>query len=294
MSKVHDIVTEQVIELLEQVDPNSWERPWATASPRPINGHSKKPYRGSNVFMLWMAAHVHGYSSNTWLTFNQAKEMGGHVRKGESHTKIVNVGKAKRKDVDEDAPEEEKYYRYFRYYQVWNLDQIEGVDAAVDFDPLPESERLPSVDTFIANTGAEIQEGCAGACYLPSQDKIQLPAWERFDDATGAYTTAFHELAHWTGHPSRLDRESLGERFGSHAYAAEELIAELAAAYVAADLRLPLEYERPATYLANWLECLKKDSQAIFAASSAAQKAADFLHALQTEAEEDSVDNAAA
>jgi antirestriction protein ArdC len=219
-----------------------------------------------------------------WLTFKQALDLGGHVRKGESGFPVCKLVKAKCSDADElDEDNPDTYYKFLKYWTVFNLDQIQGIDEAIDFDPLPESERVPTVERFIENTGADIEEGCAGACYLPSQDRIQLPDWKRFKAAPLAYTTALHELAHWTGHPCRLDREGMDADFGEHAYAAEEVIAEMAAAFVASDLQLPLEYERPATYLKSWLECLKEDSRAIFRAASSAQDVADYLHGLQDE-----------
>lgn len=279
---LYERVTAQIVASLEQgVRP--WLKPWSTDNamapglPRRGTGEA---YRGMNILMLWGAAFDHGFRSPTWLTFKQALEHGGAVRKGEKGSKVVYAGSLTRSEADDAGNEAERRIPYLKEYTVFNVEQIDGLPArfAVTESPAwPVFERIEAAELFAAATGAAIRHGGARAFYSPSTDQVQMPPREAFRDAIGYYGVLAHELTHWTGHPSRLAR-TFGKRFADKAYAFEELIAELGAAFVAADLGLTQEpREDHAGYLSHWLDILKADKRAIFTAASQAQAAADFL-----------------
>jgi antirestriction protein ArdC len=169
-----------------------------------------------------------------------------------------------------------------REYTVFNVDQCEGLPARVmtagKVEPRNRDVRDATVDEFLACSGATIREGFGEAYYRPSDDYISLPSFVAFKDAAHFYATAFHELGHWTGHKSRLDRD-LRHRFGERAYAAEELVAELCAAFLCAEFSINGDL-RHAGYIQNWIALLKADKRAFFTACSKAQAAADYLRGL--------------
>lgn len=281
---IYQTVTDSIISSLEQgVRP--WQKPWSGSNTSgriilPQRG-TGEAYRGINILMLWGAAVDRGYRSPTWLTYQQAAEQGGQVRKGETGSKVVYAGSITRTD-DGVAPgaDAEQRIPFLKSYTVFNTEQIDGLG---DRYPIPEAEPLPSfgrierADRFTAATRATIRHGGNRACYSPGLDVVQMPAPEAFRDAPSYYSTLIHELTHWTGHPTRLARE-YGKRFADKAYAFEELIAELGAAFLSAELDLtPEPREDHAAYLAHWLDVLKADKRAIFTAASQAQRAADFL-----------------
>lgn len=280
-------VTDTLVDLLGDVDPTDWQRPWAGGAPRPENGHSGHVYRGANTLLLWARATAEAYSSHEWFTFRQAKKAGGHVKKGETGTPIcffdVIEKEVEPEEGGDDEPETETF-PILKTYTVFNVDQTTLDPESDDFEPL-DAERVDHVDAFIDATGAEIEHDGAAAAYRPADDVIQLPAYERFHSRRRYYTTTLHELAHWTGHPDRLDRGEKFERFGTREYAAEELTAELASAFVAADLGLELEYEEPAAYLKSWLRLMRDDKYALFTAARAAEDAAEYLHDQQPDEE---------
>lgn len=292
----YQLITNQILELLEKVEDGEWSQPWSTGTGLPRNGHTGRHYSGINVLVLWGEAMKQGYTSAEWMTYKQAKKEGGFVRKGESGTKI-SFFRFIEVDDEKSDDEDKKKIPLLRTYSVFNLDQIEGVGAIRDKEQEEiaeawlESEtgegRRPSVDKFIEDTGAKIIEGHL-ACYAPSTDCVTLPPMDSFISPDHYYTTTFHELVHWTGHSSRLGR-NLESRFGDDAYAFEELIAELGAAFVAGDFKLKSELkEESAKYIKHWIKVLKDDKYAIFTASREAKKAAEFLHEdnNQQEAEE--------
>lgn len=281
---IYQTVTDSIIASLEQgVKP--WTKPWSSANtsgriilPRRSNGEA---YRGINILMLWGASLDRGYRSPTWLTYQQATEQGRQVRKGETGSKVVYAGSITRTEEGA-APGEDSEQRipFLKSYTVFNTEQIDGLG---DRYPVPDEERRPiferieRADRFTAATGAVIRHGGNLACYSPGPDIVQMPAPEAFRDPPSYYATLIHELTHWTGHKTRLARE-YGKRFADRAYAFEELIAELGAAFLSADLDLaPEPREDHAAYLAHWLDVLKADKRAIFTAASQAQRAADFL-----------------
>ena len=278
-------ITDQIIAAIE-AGQDAFEMPWhsQTSSARPVNALSGKPYRGVNTLALWCAAHDAGYSSPQWATYKQWQERGAQVRKGEKASSIVFW---KMNDTGEalegaGSAEEENGSRRIiaRGYCVFNAEQTEGHQAPV-LPSRPDSVRVPEAEAFFAALSADIRHGGKRAFYNSATDHIQLPPFEVFRDPVAYYSTLGHEVTHWTGAKSRLDRD-LKNRFGDEAYAAEELVAELGAAFLCADLGLSNE-PRPdhAAYVADWLRVLKNDKRAIFTAAAKAQHAATFAHDLQ-------------
>jgi len=260
----------------------SWVKPWS-ASPganTPCNAVSNRPYSGCNVVLLWMAQAA-GYRTPRFLTFKQALELGGHVHKGERGTKVYFVKQLEIRE-DKDADTSMRLVPMMREYTVFNVDQCENLPDNINTGK-PIRIRNPDTrdelaDEFLYSTGADIREGNGEAYYVPSRDFISMPAFAGFKGADHFYNVAFHELTHWSGHKSRLDRD-LKNRFGSRNYAAEELIAELGAAFLCAEFGFDGDV-RSAGYIASWIELLKADKRAFFTACSQASKAADYLRGL--------------
>lgn len=271
---IYERITDAIVADLEQgVVP--WIKPWTgSADPVPHNAATQRAYRGINHLLLGMRCYTDGYRTNGWLTFRQAQERGGTVRRGEKGATVVLF-----KPLDQDeAPVSSvrKPRTIIRAFTVFNIDQTEGLDdleptadASIPWDPHESAERV------IDQSGADIRHQGFQAFYAPSRDCVYLPQRSSFPTADGYYATALHELSHWTGHKSRLDREFSG-RFGSEAYAVEELIAELSAAFLSAHCRIPGQLQH-SSYIASWLKVLKSDKRAIFTAAAQAQKAADYL-----------------
>ncbi|WP_257386358.1 ArdC family protein [Tahibacter caeni] len=286
---VYTRVTEKIIADLENVR-RPWHKPWTdnvagTPATMPLR-HNGVAYRGVNVLLLWGAAIERGYRAPIWMTFKQAQELGAHVKKGETGTPIVYANRITATETGENGEDEERHIAFMKGYTVFNVEQIEGLPAqyqppaAASAIPLPET--LVAAERFFATTGATFRHGGNRACYSRAADVIQLPPLAAFHDAESYAATKAHELVHWTGHGTRLARE-FGKRFGDNAYAFEELIAELGAAFLCAMLGVTPEIQPDhADYLAYWLSILKADKRAIFTAAAQAQAAADFLHSLQS------------
>ena len=282
---VYTRVTAKIVADLEQgVRP--WLKPWnaehaAGRISRPLRANGQ-PYRGVNVLLLWGEAQGKGYNAPIWITYKQAATLGGQVRKGEHGSLVVYADRFTKTETDEQGQESARAIPFMKGYTVFNVEQVDGLPAhfyGKAEAPRPV-ERIPQAEAFFAATGATVRHGGNQAFYAPHPDHIQMPPRESFVDAESYVVTLAHELTHWTAHPSRLARE-LGKRFGDHAYAAEELIAEMGSAFLCADLGLtPEARDDHASYLAHWLKVLKKDSHAIFTAASQAQRAADYLHQL--------------
>jgi antirestriction protein ArdC len=240
----------------------------------PHNLKSGKAYRGANVFWLWLAQEANGYDSAAWLTYKQAAEMGGNVRKGEKGTPVFFWSKWEKEDK---ATGKKEAGMFAKAYTVFNVAQCEGIELPAPAERIPEGERMAAAEALIAATGAKIVHGGTRAFYQPSGDLIRLPVFEDFANADGYYCTAFHEIGHWTGAEHRLNR-TFGKRFGDDAYAFEELVAELTAAFVCGSQGFAsVERDDHAAYLANWIRVLRNDSGAFVTAASAAQKAADYI-----------------
>ena len=256
---------------------------------RPLR-HNGIPYQGMNILLLWGESFEKGYAAPIWMTFKQTQELGGHVRKGEKGSLVVYANKLTRTETDDKGEEIEKQIPFMKGYAVFNVEQVDGLPAhyyGKPENPLPLAERLDHAERFITNTGVTIQHGGNSAYYAPGKDLVQMPPFESFKDRESYYATILHELIHATSHKSRLDRSFNAKRFGDNGYAREELVAELGAAFLSADLGITPEVrEDHAAYLAHWLKALQEDKRAIFSAAAHAQRAADFLKDLQTVKEE--------
>lgn len=294
-SDIYQRVTDSIVAELEKgVRP--WLKPWSGDNAagrimRPLRANGV-PYRGINILLLWDSATAHGFTAPMWLTYKQAQELGAQVRKGEKGSLVVYANKITRTMENEDTGEdEERDIPFMKGYTVFNAQQVDGLPAhfyatqAPALDPVQRNERA---EAFFAATGATIREGGSRAFYRQADDLVQMPPFAAFREPEAFYATLAHELTHWTKHPKRLDRELGRKRFGDEGYAMEELVAELGAAFVCADLALtPEPRAEHAAYIGSWLKALKNDKRAIFTAAAHAQRAADFLSALQLKEQEE-------
>ncbi|MCG7983360.1 MAG: zincin-like metallopeptidase domain-containing protein [Candidatus Thiodiazotropha lotti] len=291
---VYTRVTDKIVADLEQgVRP--WMKPWnaehaAGRITKPLR-HNGQAYNGINILMLWSASVTEGYSAPIWMTFRQAKELGAHVRKGEKGELVVYANTITRTEENTNGEDVEQTIPFMKGYTVFNVEQIEGLPshyyqlAEPVLDPV---QRIEHAERFFAATEAEIRHGGNQAYYTMGSDRIQLPPFESFRDAESYYATLAHETTHWTRHPSRLDRDFGRKRWGDEGYAQEELVAELGSAFLSADLVLTPEVRDDHTaYIESWLKVLRQDKRAIFTAAAHAQRAVDFLHGLQPDAEQE-------
>lgn len=265
-------VTDRIVAALKE-GTVPWVKPW-TGIPGdgvPVNATTNRAYRGVNVFLLYLTQMAKGYETSQWLTFRQAKKIGASVRKGERGTTVV-FWKLLKKD---EGTDEERVIPLLRHFTVFNRDQCDGMPELEAETPRTEFDRHAAAEAMIEATGADIRHGGDRACYSRSDDSIQLPKRDRFHNTESYYSAAFHELVHWTGAPSRLNREK-GGRFGDTKYAFEELIAEMGAAFLCAENEISGELQHPA-YIESWIEVLENDNNALFSAASKARKAADLI-----------------
>lgn len=285
---VYQKVTDKIIADLERGE-LTWLKPWSAGNAegrivKPLR-HNGVAYSGINILMLWGAALEAGFLSPTWMTFKQALELGAHVRKGERGNLVVYADTITKTEAQDDGGEAERVIPFMKSYTVFNVEQIEGLPARYYAKPAPiidPAQRIDHAEAFFAATGADIRHGGGQAYYSGSSDHVQMPAFESFRSPEAYYATLAHELTHWTKHKTRLDREFGRKRWGDEGYAREELVAELGAAFLCADLALTPETRTDhAAYIQSWLKVLKEDKRAIFSAAAHAQKAADFLHGLQ-------------
>lgn len=279
---IYQDVTDRIIAAIE-TGCAPWQRPWERHGPcaMPRNGHGR-PYSGINVMLLWAAAQQAGYRDPRWLTFNQAKKKGGQVRRGERSTQVILWRQITVKDDDEatDDDAQSRTIWVIKTFNVFNAEQVEGLG-----DFVPPVAVPGRVDALIAASGADLRHGGGRAFYNTTADFIRMPNRDAFQSEAHYHATALHELVHWTGAPHRLERE-FGERFGDNAYAVEELIAEMGAAFLCAQLGVTAEgeHQHHAEYLNAWLTVLRADSRAIVTAASAARKAAEFVLQFNDEA----------
>ncbi len=285
MTKYNDLVARFIAQLEQGTRP--WARSWVGQESRfmrPLR-HNGTPYRGVNTLALWCAAEDRGFQSPHWMTFNQAKEFGASVRKGAKAAFVFYYGTAER-EADEG---EANVYKFVKTYCVFNAEEIEGLPArfatqAPVITPAETEARNLAADQFVQRTRAVVRHGGGRAFYTPGGDFIQMPQFQAFDSAEAYYATLLHELTHWTGSNGRVDRPK-GARFGDAAYAMEELVAELGAAFLCSDLRLSdSPREDHASYLASWAKALKAQPTILMSAAGAAEKACDYLHGLQAKA----------
>ncbi|MBV8810262.1 MAG: DUF1738 domain-containing protein, partial [Acidobacteriaceae bacterium] len=288
-------VTDRIIVMLESgVAP--WQKPWDPAEAAigmPINPTTARAYRGGNAVHLMATGLRHGYDDPRWMTYRQAADHGWQVRRGEKGTQIefwevkpsrTAHSRPEVRDGDSDEKRERPEARLIhRVYTVFNAKQIQAIPQ---YEPRQRTpfEVVQSAESILENSGAALRHDQADrAFYNRSSDTIHLPPKTAFKEASGYYGTALHELAHWTGHPSRLNRVTLNEsyRFGDTNYAKEELRAELASVFLAAERGIPHDPEQHAVYVGSWIKMLRQDKNEIFRAAHDASAATDFLIALE-------------
>lgn len=281
-ASLYSEVTNRIIAELEE-GRLPWVQPWDSAAcgcTIPQNAGTGRKYSGINVLILWSEAVARGHASQRWLTYRQAEAVGGNVRRGEKGTVICYADRFTPKAEAEAARGEDREARqvaFLKRFFVFNIDQCEGLPEDY-FAPMVSPDpaiAIVEADALIAATGARVNIGGGEAFYSPGHDFVQVPPQAAFHEPINWYRTALHELGHWTGHGSRLDRDQKGG-FGSEAYAREELVAEMAAAFTCASLGIAPTV-RHSDYIASWLSVLRDDDKAIFRAASLASKASDFL-----------------
>lgn len=278
----YQVITDRIVGLLGKgVVP--WQKPWQGGEMMPRNLISRREYRGVNVFLL----HAMMYELPFWLTYNQAKELGGHVKKGERACPVVFWKWLEVEDSDQSRGK--KTVPFLRYYSVFNVAQCEDIPAdkvpslkgdKPEHSPIEEAERI--VATMPKRP--EIRHGGGRACYWPNLDRVDVPRPETFHSGQDYYSTLFHELAHSTGHESRLNRKGVSgsddewSAFGSTPYAREELVAEMGAAFLSGQAGIvERTIDNSASYIHSWLQRLKDDTRLVVQAAAQAQKAADFI-----------------
>jgi antirestriction protein ArdC len=278
---LYEEITSQIIAMLDQgVVP--WRSPilGRSSAGHPKNLESAKPYRGVNVFLLAFRAFVRGYGSSYWLTFNQARAKGGAVKKGEKASLVVFW---KQYEANDKETGDAKNIPVLRYYKVFNVDQCEGL-AVPDVVPFVPADFHPIEAADLRAKGyadgPTVEHGGQQAFYRPDTDRVQMPDATRFASSEEYYSTLFHELTHSTGHSKRLDRglDTHPKPFGSPDYGREELIAEMAAAFLCGEVGImPAVIDNQAAYIDGWLGQLKKDKKLVISAAGAAQKACDWI-----------------
>jgi antirestriction protein ArdC len=284
----YQIVTDRIVGLLEAgVVP--WKASWVRQGYRsPQSFVTRKPYRGINHLLLGVIAHVQGYSSPYWLTYRQATELGGHVHKGEKgfpcfFWKVFDGNDSDQERALASEPTDSNRKRFVaRYYTVFSLDQCDGIEPPpapqvpmTSFTPIDHCERI-----LAGYDGPAIDQGNYDPCYLPLLDRVRIPAPELFQSPEDYYATLFHEISHSSGHATRLGRFSKDEAapFASREYSKEELIAELASAFLCAEAGIgAASIDDQAAYIAGWLHALENDNRLIVMAAAQAEKAADFI-----------------
>jgi antirestriction protein ArdC len=274
---LYQSVTDQIITALEHGTP-PWLCPWAKSPGQalPANLSSGRRYRGINVLLLNMVQMARGYGLNRWLTFNQARSLGGCVRKGETGSQVVFFKLLERDEAANDAATR-RVIPLLRAFTVFNADQVDGLPDALTAMLTTGDGWSPveAADAILKDSGAVIRHGGNKAFYRPGDDVIQLPAASQFPEPASYYATALHELTHWSGAPTRCNRPMLGRQH-IEAYAFEELVAEMGSAFLCSHVGLAGEMQH-ASYICHWLAALKSDKRLIFTAASLAQKAMDFL-----------------
>jgi antirestriction protein ArdC len=270
-------VTDRILEALRKgVVP--WRKPWTSAglTGMPRNAVTGRAYSGVNVILTWLTAYERGYTSQDWLTFKQALDAGGAVRKGEKGTPVIFVSTIEREENGE-----VRRIPFLKSFTVFNVAQCDGLPAALEPKKpaaINPDGRIDEAEEFMAATGATIHHGEGRAYFRPATDAINLPLFETFAAAGAYYATAFHELGHWTGAKRRLARDLSG-RFGDSSYSAEELVAELTSAFLCAEFGIATE-DQDAAYIAHWIKFLGEHENAIMTAASHASKAVTFLRDL--------------
>lgn len=279
-------VTNAIIEALES--PKKWNKTWDSLAYAPYNMESGKKYKGGNHLHLIFTSVNKGYTDPRWCTYNQAQKLGYQVRKGEKSTRVefwqfIKEDKKNNKGEILTRP-------IHRTYAIFNAQQMDNVPALVmetrEISPIESAEKI------INESGARILHDISGrAYYSPSKDEIHLPIKNTFHSSEDYYATALHELAHWTGHFSRLNRETLKTAsFGTPDYAKEELRAEIASMFLQVETGISYNSDNHVAYLQSWLQALKKDKHEIFKAASDAEKIVDFLLKRESKEQEETLE----
>lgn len=280
---IYQEITDRIIELLDK-GTVPWKQPIrrGLGDGWPKNLASNKPYRGLNVFLLATSAMAGGYSSDYWVTFKQARDKGGNVKKGEKSSLVIFWKQA---NVEDRETGKDKLVPILRHYNVFNADQCEGIEPPDSDHDLPPPEPVETIDAAEALVKGfkgrpVIEHGRGVPRYMPSADKIIIPEPDQFDQSESYYSTLFHELTHATGHSSRLDRQ-LDTRiapFGSPDYSKEELVAEMGAAFLNAHAGItPQTIEQSAAYINGWRKKIKGDKKLVVQAGGKAQRAVDHI-----------------
>lgn len=281
-AEIYEKVTATILEALDKgVVP--WRRPWRNV-PGQTNLHtnliSKKAYRGVNQWLLELTAASQGYSAPYWLSFKQAKEKGGQVRKGEKGTMVVfwKIMRHPTDEVDSKGRKVVKTVPLLRFYYVFNVEQCDGVEAPAPIEQ-PEFDPIEAAQTVVDEMPKRptLRHGGNSAHYSPVLDYVQLPEPTSFKGPEHYHSTMFHELAHSTGHKERLGRVKEWTTFGSDPYAKEELVAEMTAAMLCGVVGINTTHDQSASYIANWSKKIKEDDHLIISAAAQAQRAADFI-----------------
>lgn len=282
-------VTAEISSMLERgVMP--WRAPWDQAKALALTPglplrSTGEPYRGANVMLLWAAQIARGYSKRTWLTFRQALELGGHVRKGEKACPVIFYGQAKPKQVNaseatsasDDGGDASRSYRFLKLFYVFNVDQIDELPDGFGAEVAPAAAEPSAIEQWTARAGVRVRIGGSMACYSPVTDVVHMPAHEAFLSDEHWAATLLHETVHFTGHESRLDRLD-NYATDRTARAREELCAEFGSAILGAMAGLaPFHLEDHASYIANWLKLLRDEPRAFLGAGARAQAAVDWL-----------------
>lgn len=291
MTLANDIytrITNKIINDMEKGD-LTWRKPWsdeylAGQVMRPLRWNNI-PYTGINTILLWATAVEQRFTSPYWMTYKQAVTLKAHVKKSEKGTPVVYADKLVKKEKDADGKDVTQTIPYLKVYTVFNASQIEGLSETFTKvsqpAPIHVQQRIEALEKFFAATKAHIITG-SKAAYSIIADRIEMPPFECFIDPPNYYATLAHELTHWTRHPSRLNRDFNRKTFGDEGYAKEELVAELGACFLGADLGFePMPQEEHAAYIQSWLKALNNDKRLIFHAAAHAQRAVEYVTALQ-------------
>jgi antirestriction protein ArdC len=286
--KLYQELTDRVIEAIESGNFGKWISKFAEQG-LPKNPVSKRAYNGGNIFNLSIEAMEKGYSSNSWLTYKQAQDAGGNIKAGEKGTTVWFWQILEK--VNKDGKESK--IPFFKVYSVFNLDQTEGLDKIRESNQVvfhEGIERINQVEDFLSAIPHKKENHNGTPCYIPSRDLIRIPAPEYVIDGNieQYYSVYFHELGHWTGHSSRLERKQVGRYQDKDSYAYEELIAELSSMFLCAEFGFTAELLHT-EYLASWVSHLKKDTSFIIHASQSAENVVKYLKEIASQVEEQKV-----
>lgn len=286
--EVYSRITNKILADLEKGE-LTWRKPWNSNHlgqniQRPLRWNNI-PYTGINTIVLWSTAAEKGYALPHWMTFNQALDLKGAVRKGEKGTQVIYAEKMIKEQEDNDGEAQLVQIPFLKSYTVFNVGQIEGLPEhfykTPEKVPINAPQRIEELEDFFTQTKADIRSGHKAA-YYSIDDYLSMPPIESFETAKEYYGVLAHEITHWTKHTTRLNRDFDRKYWGDEGYAKEELVAELGACFLAADLGFePMPEEKHAAYIQSWLKALQDDKKLIFTAASYAQKATEYLHSLQ-------------